>query len=544
MAIRYAHDRHATSRPAQLSPLSSIGPLPILRFLLPLERLSVRRRILITLVAVIALAGAQWAMTLLAVDSAAFMLKRAETSYKQLREYQQLSIDELDYVLSRRSAAPAPAPSDPARATVETELARLGASIVSETAFVRAHGGDEDNDGERRRLDRINVTAAGMFNEPNEDGVRAIYRARLQPLLTEAIEGEQSEIAVVEQAMRQMQRRMRWIGVGGVIAQALVLITILILANRSVLDPLSRLVADIRQHGRGRLAHRVAVDQHDEFGLLSRHINRMARQLERRQQSLVDANGRLEATVAERTRSLRDKNEELREVDERRRQFFADVSHELRTPLTAIVGEADVTLRINQTDGEAYRESLRAILANAAFLNRRVDDLLALARSSDGQLRLQRETVDLQGVAAEVTVEIGGLAKINDVTVRFDSVATPLRVRGDRARLKQALMILLDNAVKFSPPSQTIEVVLADYGETASIAVTDRGSGVGAAEIPHLFERYYQTEDGRRMGGTGLGLAIARRIVEAHEGTICAASSANEGTTITMTLPTVKGVQS
>lgn len=214
----------------------------------------------------------------------------------------------------------------------------------------------------------------------------------------------------------------------------------------------------------------------------------------------------------------------------------------MRTPLTAIVGEADVTLRIKPNDGEAYRESLRAILANAALLNRRVDDLLALARSADGQLTLQRETVDLNRIAADAIAESAGLAKINSVTVEFDGLAAPLLIGGDRMRLKQALMILLDNAIKFSPPAEAVDVALVDRGETANIVVVDRGRGVSSGEIPHLFERYYQTVDGRRLGGTGLGLAIARRIVEAHGGTICAASDARGGTTITMTFPVSKDV--
>jgi signal transduction histidine kinase len=509
-----------------------------------LSRLSVRRGTLVALVALIALAGAQWAISLVTVDHAAFLLKRAEVSYKQLREYQQLSIDDLDYILARRGMTSAPERDDPTRSAVQSDLERLRTLVAYETTMVRAHGGGDENGDERERLDRINGATAQIFVEPSAERAVEIYRADLQPLLVEAIEGEQGEAAAVEQAMRRMQRQMRWVGAAGVAAQAVVLLMIMIRANRSVLDPLSRLVEDIRQYGRGRLGHRVAVDRHDEFGLLSRHINRMARQLERHQQSLIDANDRLEATVTERTRSLREKNEELREVDERRRRFFADVSHELRTPLTAIVGEADVTLRINSADREAYRNSLRAILANATLLNRRVDDLLALARSSDGQLRLERETVDLNSVAADAVAEIGALAKINDVTIRFDALPAALLVDGDRMRLKQALMILLDNAVKFSPPSQTIDVVLADHGETASVAVSDRGPGVAAAEIPHLFERYYQTEDGRRMGGAGLGLAIARRLVEAHQGTICLASGANGGAMIRMTFPTATDAQS
>jgi signal transduction histidine kinase len=542
MEVQHVQSRRVASNLSRLSLFDSLRALAHRLPLRALSRLSVRRRTLIALVVLVALACAQWVISLVTLDYSAFLLKRAEVSYKQLRQYQQLSIDDLDYILMRRGTGVRER-SDSVKTTIQTDLERLRTLIAYERTIVRGHGGGDENDGERDRFDRINEATARIFAEQGADGAVEIYHASLQPLLGQAIEGEQGEVASVEQAMRSTQRRMRWVGAAGVAAQALVLLFIMIQANRTVLNPLSRLVEDIRQYGRGRLGHRVAVDRHDEFGLLSHHINRMARQLERQQQSLIDANDRLEAIVAERTRSLREKNDELREVDERRRRFFADVSHELRTPLTAILGEADVTLRINPVDGEAYRDSLRAILANGALLNRRVDDLLALARSSDGQLRLQQEIVDLNNVAADAVAEVGALAKINDVTIRFDALPTALLVHGDRMRLKQTLLILLDNAIKFSPPSQTVEVVLANQGEIASVVVSNRGPGVAASEIPRLFERYYQTEDGQRMGGTGLGLAIASRIVEAHRGTICVASAANEGAMISMTFPTITDAQ-
>ena len=124
--------------------------------------------------------------------------------------------------------------------------------------------------------------------------------------------------------------------------------------------------------------------------------------------------------------SLLEKNEELREIDTSRRRFLADVSHELRTPLTAIVGEADVTLKIAGNDAEACRAALYSILANSTYLNRRIADLMALARSSDGQLDIEKRTVDLNVVATDAMAEIASLAKINGVTTTFRPLAAPV----------------------------------------------------------------------------------------------------------------------
>jgi two-component system, OmpR family, sensor kinase len=489
---------------------------------------SVRRRVFAALAILVMLAGALLLINRAAVDAAAVMLKRADTSYKELTAYQQLATELLEYAAASSDDAAARA-----RARVETRLAALDALIAFEVEFARDHGGEESDSPEWTRLRRIRDAADRLF-AGNEDRL-ATYRDWAAPLIHEAIAGERSEIALVDRAMAAMQDWMRWVGWLGIGAQLAVLGLVLLLIKRSVLDPLSRLVLDIREFGRGRLAHRVAIRQHDEFGLLARHINRMARHLGSRRRSLEEANATLEAKIAERTRSLEEKHRELLEIDASRRRFLADVSHELRTPLTAIAGEADVTLRLAPATPDGYRDALSAILANAAFLKRRIDDLMALARAADGRLAPRPERLSLAAVAEEAVAEIRGFARVNGITIA--AALEPCRVMGDRLRLRQCLAILLDNAIKFSPPAETVTIALARRGREAIVRVSDRGKGVEAAELPLIFERFYQTAEGRRRGGTGLGLAIARRVVEAHGGTIVALRGEGAGMTIAVTLP-------
>ena len=530
----------AGARPIRLA--ASARPARGMR---PLRRLSVRFRVLMALLVLVALAVGQLALNRHATASAAYLLRRAEISYRQLSVYRQLSIDTLEYVLARQGPETTGAEE---RQRVESSLTEIDNLTTFEVGLVHDNGGDETNLSERDRIAHIramieSIFAIGAAKVPGTIGAesaRRIYQTALKPMLKQAVDEERDEIAGVEQAMRDLQTEMRWFGRLGILVQIVAVGLILLFVNRMMLDPLTRLVSDIRQFGRGSLGHRVDVNRHDEFGLLAQHINRMARQLERRRQSLVIANTQLEATVADRTAELLASNEELREIDESRRRFFADVSHELRTPLTAIVGEADVTLRNANSDIEECRDALASILANSTYLNRRIDDLMALARSSSGELDLDRKIVDLNIIAADAIGEIRSLARVNCVIMQFEPLDHPIIVDGDRGRLRQGLMILLDNAVKFSPPYKTVEVMLADRGSHADLTVVDQGKGIALEELPRVFERFYQTEVGRRMGGTGLGLSIARRIVEAHRGKIAADSGAAGGTAITMTFPLIQ----
>jgi two-component system, OmpR family, sensor kinase len=513
-----------------------------------LHRLSVRRKILAALAVLVGLAGAEIIINLRAMESAAFLLKRAELSYQQLSAYQQLAVGALEYIVAVRSGSEEPDESKSSRRTIEQRLASLQALTAYEAHVLQAHGEDETNSVERERLEQIGVALQSIFSagpepHPAPDAnvsAASIYQHRLAPLLAEAVGREQEEVAGGQSAMRSMRERLRWLGAMAMTTEVAVLGFTLFLMNRSVLNPLSRLVSDVKQYGRGKLAHRVAVQHHDEFALLGRHINRMARHLERGRQDLLATKAGLEATVADRTRSLRDKNDELHQIDESRRSFFAEVSHELRTPLTAIVGEAEVTLRINSREIDSYRESLFSILANSTFLKRRIDDLMALARSLEGGIGLQKETIDLNLVVSEAVVEIRGLAKVNDVLLRFEARDSPLLVAGDESRLRQCVLILLDNAVKFSPPSRAVEIMLGDLGASAELSVIDEGGGITVDETERVFERYYQTERGRRKGGFGLGLSIARRIVEAHDGSIIASNRAHGGAKVTLMLPTAR----
>jgi signal transduction histidine kinase len=218
---------------------------------------------------------------------------------------------------------------------------------------------------------------------------------------------------------------------------------------------------------------------------------------------------------------------------QRQRDFVADAAHELRTPLAIMRTAAELGL----SDGEAMDQSvaLEQTLAQNAHLTQLVDSLLLLARADSGTITLERQPVDFGRLVRETAAGIAVLAEERDV--RLDVTAADLRVLGDAGRLRQVLLILLDNALKHTPDGGTIAVRVERAGKCAQLSVQDSGSGIDPQDLPHIFDRFYRADRARATEGVGLGLSIGRWIVEAHGGRIAAANTPGSGALFTVTLP-------
>ena len=217
-------------------------------------------------------------------------------------------------------------------------------------------------------------------------------------------------------------------------------------------------------------------------------------------------------------------------------RFVAAASHELRTPLTVVQANLELLLQ-----GEHRMSDVERILAvseaygEATRMSRLVADLLVLARADAG-VSLQRKAVDLDRVLLDVMGEVRLLARGQRLEVgAFETVV----VQGDRDRLKQLILILIDNATRYTAPGGTVTVSLQRAGGIVQIGVRDTGIGIATEEMSHVFERFYRSEQARSRdaGGTGLGLSIARWIAEEHGGTVELGSIPGEGTTATVRLP-------
>ena len=218
------------------------------------------------------------------------------------------------------------------------------------------------------------------------------------------------------------------------------------------------------------------------------------------------------------------------------RRFAADAAHELRTPLTVLRGGIEVALRMERTP-EEYRRVLSSSLEEVQRLIRLAEDLLLLSRSLAGP-EGARTRLDLEPLVLEV-FEVGArLGHAAGVAVRVDAT-TPPAVIGDGAALRRALLNLVENAVKYTPPGGKVEIGLAGADGFAEITVADTGIGIDPAETERIFEPFHRLDAARAhdTGGAGLGLAIARSIVVAHGGTIAVESAPGAGSRFTVRLP-------
>jgi heavy metal sensor kinase len=224
------------------------------------------------------------------------------------------------------------------------------------------------------------------------------------------------------------------------------------------------------------------------------------------------------------------------------RRFLADVGHELRTPLTVIKGNVDLMRRMNCTDDE----SMDSIETEVDRLTRMVGDLLLLAQAESGKLPLVKEVVELDTMLLEVLNQMRVLAR-DRLQMRLGEIDQVL-VCGDKDRLKQVLVNLIGNAIKYTPQGGEIVIGLGKAENKARLTVSDNGPGIPAEDLPYIFERFYRGEKSRTRGrdgkGYGLGLSIAYWIVRNHGGQIEVSSQEQKGTTFCVWLPLAeKGCQ-
>lgn len=261
--------------------------------------------------------------------------------------------------------------------------------------------------------------------------------------------------------------------------------------------------------------------------LIEQQNNTLAAQVDARTAELREANLRLAAA-----------NLELLELDKLRSAVLSNVSHELRTPLTGILGSAQ-----NLRDGLAggltreQREYVGMIEADIGRLIRVVNELLEWGRSQAGHLPLQLELVAVQALLDEVLMLLRPVAERKTVALVQEG-ETAATVQGDRDKLKQVLINLVENAIKFTPAQSRVRIRVR-AGTALEVLVDDEGAGVAPEDLPHLFERFFRGRGSAAAPGSGLGLAIARNLARLHGGDIQVQSAVGNGSTFRFTMPLV-----
>src|ERR1700688_4266762 len=229
---------------------------------------------------------------------------------------------------------------------------------------------------------------------------------------------------------------------------------------------------------------------------------------------------------------------ELRRADQIRRDFVANVSHELRTPLTAIRGYVEA-LSEGDANPDENRRLLDIILRHALRMERLVKDLLRLARPGARQETLELASCDaralVQSVIADLSPSLDGKGQQVDITVQAGAET----LRGDPAKLHDALRNLVANAATYAPEQTVIQIDVASQGGGIASAVSDEGPGIPDEDLSRIFERFYRVDKSRARdpGGTGLGLAIVKHLVELHGGEVRAGNRPEGGARFTVVLP-------
>lgn len=276
-------------------------------------------------------------------------------------------------------------------------------------------------------------------------------------------------------------------------------------------DPLREMEALARQVASGRWGAKVPVRGSDEIASLAASLNHMAAE-------------------------LRDQFERIQRFARRQQELVADVSHELRTPVATIVAAAETLQAAAAEDPEGTAKFIETVEVEARRLSRLVEDLLRLARLDAGT-PLQREEVSLREVVEGAVAATAATRASRDLTLTAQ--VPEVQLSADRDALVCALTNLLTNATRHTPDGGRIEIAAHLEPGHVDLTVSDTGEGIAPEHLPCIFERFYRADASRtsHSGGAGLGLALVSQIVQAHGGTVSAASTPGEGTTITLRLP-------
>ena len=384
-------------------------------------------------------------------------------------------------------------------------------------------GGDTGLAGQLQRW----VTSEGAWRQ-------AVAEPRLQgrdparnteEKLTTAVTNAGENLSEGAQAAREGARRearddtrdttlMVAAGLGGALIAALLLFSGLINSMRA---PLARLVDGARRLAGGDLETRVEAGGPVEIATLGRAFNEMATALER--------------DAAERDRIERMKDD-----------FVLTVSHELRTPVTVVKGFAEMLTAQKKALSSRQAEAAEVISESATQLQTMINDLLDLARSDAGKLRITPQPTSVKALAQRVGRQMRPHFEERDQRLTVSVEKDLPEVMADSDRIGQVLANLLTNANKYSPEGARVRMTASMNGGNVEFAVADNGPGLDSEELDHVFERFWRAQSGetQSVGGTGLGLAIAKSLVELHGGAITAVSKPGKGATFRFVLPIVK----
>lgn len=285
-----------------------------------------------------------------------------------------------------------------------------------------------------------------------------------------------------------------------------------VLLARHFIKPLKAIGLAAEQVMAGDYSARAQVNQDDEIGALAANINQLFQQLSNIEQ-------------------------ERQTLDKIQQDFISNVSHELRTPITVIKGSLEVLSEGLVTDKEDMKEYFHQMLSDTTHLERLVNDLLELSKLQNSNFEICKSKLNLAGLVEESVRSIKTIAEKKQVRICLENEAGLILFYGDYGRLRQMFLIILDNAVKFSPPDSTVSVKICYEKNQCLVSVTDCGSGILPEDIPYIFNRFFKKRSEENKSGSGLGLPIAKQIASRHNISITCKSNFSDRTTFSFLFP-------
>ncbi|MGY9047803.1 MAG: ATP-binding protein [Rhodobacterales bacterium] len=497
------------------------------------------------------------ALIVIGMDSVSARIDAALAAEKRIERYSVLSTQVSTFIVVAAEANQSGLPMDERTARLESIAAGitrtfglLRQDLEAAVAEARALGLDEQSRRATQsigiaRMEALFLSTRDAFLTPAADRERLqgyidVFAMGFDPHLNGVITAEVRARDAILSGIEDLRLRLTRIAFGIAVATLLLMTGFYLGLVRPQFSRLNQLRDATRQIGQEDFVIILPDRQTDEIGQLFTETNRMARALAHRKAAVDQEWSRLNATIAERTEALRAANAELAQTDENRRRFFADISHELRTPLTVILMEAQLGI---QGFAEAA-PSFETIRNRALRLNRRIDDLLRIARSETGQLALSASVFDLAEVLRDAVEETRAEVQSAGMVLELAPPA-PLAVVGDPNWLRQVVAGLIRNALRHARAGGRIRLVIDRAGGMGRVHVSDNGPGIAPDDQDAVFERFAQGRSSAKAEGFGIGLALAKWVVEQQGGTIAMTSplprvdtlGAAPGTKVTVGLP-------
>ena len=298
----------------------------------------------------------------------------------------------------------------------------------------------------------------------------------------------------------------------GLVLVGVVIVCLILVSNRyflsSIVDPILKINNLAKNIAQGKYGEKLYMDFDDEIGELCNTINNMSSELEHMEKAKND--------------------------------FISSVSHELRTPLAAIGGWTE-TIAVDFSDKETMAQGLNIIHKETMRLTQMVEELLDFSRIESGRFKLQTEIFDMRGELYDAVFIYRMALKEAGMAIEYDESDTPIIVNGDKHRLKQVFLNVIDNAAKYGADGEKIAITIVAYEDFGVVQIRDFGQGIPADELPFVKKKFFKGSSKQR--GAGIGLAVCNEIVTMHNGELNIDSDYGEGTTVSIYIPLYKEEQ-